>query len=737
MANKLEEKIASYWKKLPNSLSGNGQNFVFLLKEILQDLSTDLDSKFQEVSKIANEITDAPDEMAEQLQNCTVTESRVGDAVSLTLRWDYNAIKNYDSAEIYVKETSETDVSSIKWASVPVSRSIRTTKTNKYILDNVNIGHAYQITFLGKNTFGTLSSKDKAPVLVYVVSNKGKAPEPPENFFVYFDKEGALWKWTEPEGISYSYSELRTDENVGNKVGLLEITQDLQSRINPPVREGTAYLYNKGGDGKYSLPASIQWSKPIPTPPSNISCTEFEKGLQISFSDIPEDCSEAVISINGKKYSSSTSLFTYYCPNGTYKVKCCFTDIFGEGKWSDETEVTTTLNTSEQKDLTVGNVSATEIGTNELTATTIKADIGDIGELSSKSITTTSLSADEASIKKVTSDKITTDNLSANTIKASTSVQVVGENVLLDKDGLTAGGSNNEKTVYSGSGATYYDSNGNPYQTIKQFCMGQAKNGDYVKLSPEWTTTPHVMVFPLSVVTSNVNIPGKIQRIHCYADNITKQGFNVHVFESVDEESFKIDVNNTIINATQKVWRSMDNAGPWTGSFSVDLPANVEVINISFTVWGKSHYSYSDKCISLDDTSTSYITLYADSKLIYSGTPFITTKVKKQRTSSKSHHTSTYYVYEYGFAVGAESENSKTVSLGDMRVNHPKKITGNVRLFPHVVHPGDDGNDMQIKFTVNNITGYRDSNTVKQVLDSNSTATFIAVGNPDTGYSIT
>lgn len=735
MPSKLEEKIEEYWKKLPNSLNGNGQNFIFLLKDALKELSSDLDSKFQEVSKLANEITDAPDEMAEQLQNCTATEHRVGDAVTLVLKWDYTAIKNYDSAEIYVKEVSGTDVSAINWSSVSVSKSIRTTKTNQYTLDNINIGHTYRITFLGKNTFGTLSAKDKAPSLVYIVSEKGKAPEPPESLFVYFNKEGTLWKWTEPEGIKYSYSELRTDENVGNKVGLLEITQDLQSQVNPPVREGIAYLYNKGGDGKYSTPISIKWSKPLPISPSNISCTELEKGFQISFSDIPEDCLKAIISINGIKYFSSTNLFSYYCPSGTYKVKCCFVDIFSEGSWSEEIEITTTLNTSTQNDIIAGTISATEIGTNELNTTNIKADTGVIKELSSNDIKTTELSSDRADLKKITSETVTTDSLASNTVRASTSLQIVGEDVQIDKDGLTVGGMNNEKTAYSGSGATYYDSNGNPYQIIRQFCMGQARNGEYVKLSPEWTTIPHVMVLPLSVVTSNVNVSGKIQRLHCYADNISNQGFNVHVFESIDEENFKVDVNNTIINATQEVWRSMTNAGPWEGNFSIDLPDNVEVLNVSVTVWGKSTYKYSDKCISLDDTSTSYITLYADSHLIYSGTPFITSqKAKIVRDSDGVSYTR--YTYSYGFAVGARSENTKTVSLGDIRVNHPKKLTGNVRLYPHVVHQGDDGDDMQIRFTINNVTGYRDSNQVKQMLDSNSTATFIAVGNPNTGYSI-
>ena len=128
MANDISTTLENYFKQLPSSLQGNGQNFIYLLKNMLSDLTGELNSKFEETSKIANSITDAPDTITEQLKNCTISEKRVGTNISLTLNWDYSAITNYDSAEIFVR--TSTDLAT-DWSTVDVSKTITTTKTGR------------------------------------------------------------------------------------------------------------------------------------------------------------------------------------------------------------------------------------------------------------------------------------------------------------------------------------------------------------------------------------------------------------------------------------------------------------------------------------------------------------------------------------------------------------------------------------------------------------------------------
>lgn len=339
MANSIADNLEAAWKKLPNAMNGNGQNFIFLLKELLGNLTEQLNAKFKEISKLSNSITNTPDTIDEQLKDCKIKEVRVGTAISLVLSWDYSNIKNYESAEIYVKEHEGNIASVIDWSAVDVSRTIRTTKTNTYTIDGINAGCVYQITFVGKNNLGSVSKKDSAPVLVYAVSALNNVPDPPLEFDVYFSRTGVLWKWKQPNNLDYSYSELRTNQDVGNKVGLLEVTQDTKSTVLPPTREGTAYLYNKGYGSKYSTPLDKEWSKPVPTAPQTFKAEKTFRGILFTYSKIPEDCIGIIISINGEKHYTQDDTWTYYCTMGNFVVKACYYDIFGEGTWTEESTV--------------------------------------------------------------------------------------------------------------------------------------------------------------------------------------------------------------------------------------------------------------------------------------------------------------------------------------------------------------------------------------------------------------
>lgn len=339
MANTIAKKLEENWKSLPNATSGNGQNFIYLLKNLLKNLTAELNSKFEEISKINNSVTDTPETIDEQLKNCKVKEVRVGTVISLILTWDSSDIKNYESAEIYIKEHAGDISTVIDWSTVDISKTIRTTKVNTYTVDGINAGYVYQITFVGKNNLGSVSEKDNAPVLTYAVSALNNVPDPPLEFDVYFSREGVLWKWKQPVGLDYSYSELRVDQNVGNKIGLLEVTQDTKSTVLPPTREGTAYLYNKGYGSKYSTPLDKEWSKPVPTAPQTFKAEKTFRGILFTYSKIPEDCIGIIISINGEKHYTQDDTWTYYCTTGNFVVKACYYDIFGEGTWTEESTV--------------------------------------------------------------------------------------------------------------------------------------------------------------------------------------------------------------------------------------------------------------------------------------------------------------------------------------------------------------------------------------------------------------
>lgn len=615
MANSIADNLEAAWRKLPNAMNGNGQNFIFLLKELLGSLTEQLNAKFEEISKLSNSITNTPDTIDEQLNDCKIKEVRVGTAISLVLSWDYSNIKNYESAEIYVKEHEGNIASIIDWSAVDVSRTIRTTKTNTYTIDGINAGYVYQITFVGKNNLGSVSKKDSAPILVYAVSALNNVPDPPLEFDVYFSREGVLWKWKQPNNLDYSYSELRTNQDVGNKVGLLEVTQDTKSTVLPPTREGTAYLYNKGYGSKYSTPLDKEWSKPVPTAPQMLEVTSTYQGLQFTYSKIPEDCIGICISINGNKHYSQDDKYNFYCSTGTYTIKACYYDVFGEGTWTGEQTVGTEeeippdavhitkktvfddgvivgkyigdkeiVGTKIQEDtITTGNLAANAVTAGKIATNAVTTDKIDAGAVTTDKIKAGAVTADTIGAGAITSDKltagaVTADKLAANEIKLAGALKVVGGNVTLDENGLTCKTSSRGSVIFNSSGMIFKDSLNNTFAALGRFCTGVVNDGDTVKFASAWDVVPTVFLFPNQLQTSavgytNVNIWQHIEPL-----NITKEGFKVccqSVLKAGSGGSFAI-------NAKFADWDLAKYNSGQTFSYTLNVPttATKAVLNL-------------------------------------------------------------------------------------------------------------------------------------------------------------
>lgn len=895
MANNISEKLAETWKKLPNAINGNGQNFIFLLKTLLGDLKEELDDKFEEISNIANSVTDAPEEIDEQLQNCKIQEVRVGTNISLILTWDYSNVKNYDSAEIYIKETKGNIADHKNWDEVEVSRTIRTTKADTVTVDGINAGYIYQITFQAKNTFGSVSRKSGCPVLQYEVSSMNNSPDPPLEFNVYFNKSGVLWTWKQPANLDSSYSELRTNTDVGNKVGLLEVTQDTKSTVMPSTREGTAYLYNKGYGSKYSTPLSKPWSKPIPKAPQALTVnTEFQ-GLLISYSPIPEDCIGICISINGEKHFTSDDSFHYYCVMGDFTVKAAYYDCFGEGTWTKEqtvsivtlvdpawlkresitlekvdksiqtavkdaqdsvagiaelktttdsisstvsanktaqdaqnkkfvsqisqtssqvssvvtdlskakTDLTNTkkkvdsnytailqnqndialrvktgeliqqINLSEEgvaingskvhitgetvfddgvivssylgdkqiigtkiadgaittrklsaNSVTAGKLATNSVTTDKIAAGAINADKIDTGAVTADKIETGAITAD-----KLTSGAVTADKLAANEIDMAGALKIVGGNVTLDENGLSVDMQDEGKINFGSGGVTVSDSSGNMYSAIRRVCMGVAKNGNYIAFDPPWEVEPCVLVFPQTIVTADTSRGNTIQRLHCYADEISKNGFRIHVYEAIDTNSYTTPVNKVILDKKEMLLPQNKDLGPWEGEFSFNIPSKPKEINLVMTVSaelkGGIVRKENGEVATLPggvyvvinktgyDRGTCYLTVYADNTVIYSGSNFITNFLAKYNSSTRI-----------------------TYQTGPLKLNDQNNIHGTLRVDPAVFQHGLSPQDFHFSVSIDYAQGYLDTGDVTSFIDSDCNAVFFATDKVSSGYRV-
>lgn len=324
---------------LPSSILGDGRKFVSLLKNYLKGLQDDITEKLGEVTKIYNTVADTPETIDEQVHSITVEEKAVNGNISLLVKWNSDNIKKYAGAVIDIKigdfHTTLAGFSNQQWV-----KHYETTKTNQYLLDNIEPGQNYLIRVRGKNVYNAKSVEAKAPMISHYVEPNKHVPRPPYEGTVVFDKRGAYWSWKQYDQNQYMWTELRVDEHPGNLFNRLEVTTDLHSEVKPFGRSGTGYLYNRGVGNSYSAPLKIPYAKAVPGAPSNLTIKQVADGLYIKFDRIPEDCFGANLYVNNAKIELKENEYTYICSTGTYVIKVAYVDIFGEGTMSSPKTVT-------------------------------------------------------------------------------------------------------------------------------------------------------------------------------------------------------------------------------------------------------------------------------------------------------------------------------------------------------------------------------------------------------------
>ncbi|MBF1762512.1 MAG: hypothetical protein HXP18_01060 [Veillonella sp.] len=326
--------------QLPPSIQGDGRKFISLLKNYLKEIADGVNDELAKVQKIFNTLADNPDTIKEQIKSITVEEKSINGNVSLILKWDSSDIKQYNGASIDIKIGDFTDGIS-NFDSKDVIRHYDTAKTNTFTIDSVEVGKKYWIRVRGKDVRNALSEAYKAPVALYYVSEETHAPRPPYEATVVFDKRGAYWSWKQYPQNEYQWTELRLDEHVGELHNRLDLTTDWHSTAKPYARIGKGYLYNKGVGNAYSAPATIEYSKPVPAKPTHLVVKPVIEGLNITFANIPEDCTGAIVYVNNEENFVVDNSLNYLCSTGTYVVKVCYTDIFGNGEMSDPVTIST------------------------------------------------------------------------------------------------------------------------------------------------------------------------------------------------------------------------------------------------------------------------------------------------------------------------------------------------------------------------------------------------------------
>ena len=416
---------------LPSSILGDGRKFVSLLKNYLKGLQDDITEKLGEVTKIYNTVADTPETIDEQVHSITVEEKAVNGNISLLVKWNSDNIKKYAGAVIDIKigdfHTTLAGFSDQQWV-----KHYETTKTNQYLIDNIEPGQNYLIRVRGKDVYNAKSVEAKAPAITHYVEPNKHVPRPPYEGTVVFDKKGVYWSWKQYDQNQYMWTELRLDEQPGELHNRLEVTTDLMSTEKPYARSGTAYLYNKGVGNSYSSPLKLQYAKEVPHAPENVTVTPTLEGLRIHFDKIPEDCYGANVYINEEKFYTEDNTYNFVCAMGKYRIRVAYLDVFGEGESSTPVEKGTNeqippeaVHITNKTVFDDGVIVAKHIGDNAIVGTKIAEGAITTDKISANAITSAkiasnSITSDKILAKAIISDHMEVNSIEGNRIKANT-----------------------------------------------------------------------------------------------------------------------------------------------------------------------------------------------------------------------------------------------------------------------------------------------------------------------------
>lgn len=394
-------------ERIPNSVDGDGRNFVTQLKRFLQGFRSDTESKIEGIGEGA----------VEQVINLRLTEEHTTDnngmpKNNIRVEFDNTNVSNYLQAQIWLKEGNA--------GSTKPYRMVGSTNKVVYVIESVKKDVTYTVKVVGCNKNSGTSKFDEAPTATITIKGSVLIPATPTQLVLTWDKDGPLWEWEHDDSGYTDYYELRLDGNAGVwNDKLLDVTRDKKSRENPGIRSGTAYLFARNIFGDYSLPATHDFNKASATKPPAPVLSKILKGVNIAMGALPAGYSEYHLIINGEAFTTKNKNFIYYLFSGPISVKYCFVDEIGEGEWSD-------IASSSVEYLVAGSdIENGAISTLQLADETVTA-----AKLVNAAVTEIKLATNAVTANKLASGSVGESKIAANAV---TSVKIAAGSVLADK----------------------------------------------------------------------------------------------------------------------------------------------------------------------------------------------------------------------------------------------------------------------------------------------------------------
>ena len=319
----------------------------------------------------------------------------------------------------------------------------------------------------------------------------------------------------------------------------------------------------------------------------------------------------------------------------------------------------------------------------------------------------------------IAANSITADKLSASTLALSNNQGIKGGNVILDSNGMACTDSNGTTIQFGQDGMTSKDKNGNSFAILSQCMMGVAKNGQYVKFSNPWTEVPVIIVTPQNIQTNNPAYSTSTVRLHCYADEVSVNGFRMRAYSGIADGAGSLAKNQRCGTMTWTIWRSSSyrnlstDFGSRSISFDVSMPSNASSVVLHGRLRTNAHFKWPKLKI---PNSTKY-----------------------QKLEVKCNGTTTYsgVLWNSGDGEVGVDKNIDTytaVTSNSISVTQGATLNCTLTIAPCVDHPGDDSDPLDIEFILDSIDCKVEG---EQVLDNDGTGAFFIVNKSNGLYTVT
>lgn len=314
---------------------------------------------------------------------------------------------------------------------------------------------------------------------------------------------------------------------------------------------------------------------------------------------------------------------------------------------------------------------------------------------------------------------ITADKLAASIIELTASQGIKGGSVVLDTSGLACTDSGGMTIQFGQDGMTSKDKNGNKFSILAQCMMGVAKNGQYVKFSNPWTESPTVIVTPQNIQTNNPAYSTSKVRLHCYADEVSVNGFRMRAYSGIADGAGSLVKNQRCGTMGWTIHRSYDawyDLNPIFGSksisFNVSMPSNASSVVLHGRLRINAHFREPELKI---PNATRY-----------------------QRLEVKCNGTTTYSDILWnsgdgGIGVAKNTDVYTSITTKSISVTQGATLNCTLTIDPCVLHPGDGSDGMDIEFILDSIDCKIEG---EQVLDTDGTGAFFVVNRSNGLYTL-